>query len=161
MLAVFDQPDMMSSCAARGQTVHALQALTLVNSQFMRRQSYLVAKRMINESYPQMAQMSADKRKSIRVVKRLVGENDNQRWRSDQIQRLFLLTLGRPPPDSEQRATTKFLAEQTALIRSRIARKEAVAVPPECPPGTDVASYLALSDLCLATLNLNEFIYLR
>src|SRR6185437_8035750 len=46
MLAVFDQPDMMSSCAARGQTVHALQALTLVNGGFMREQSYRLAARV-------------------------------------------------------------------------------------------------------------------
>src|SRR5262249_34508645 len=35
MLAVFDQPDMMTSCGARGKSVHALQALTLLNSDFM------------------------------------------------------------------------------------------------------------------------------
>ena len=35
MLVAFDAPDMMSSCAARGESVHALQALTLMNSDFM------------------------------------------------------------------------------------------------------------------------------
>lgn len=134
MFALFDQPDMMSSCAARGQTVHALQALTLVNSEFMRKQSYLLANRLMREG------KGADR---------------------ERVQRLFILVLGRPPRGDELRATMKFLADQTALMQARMERKEAVPAPAELPPGSNAASFLALSDLCLATLNLNEFVFIR
>ncbi len=153
MLAIFDQPDMMSSCAARGQTVHALQALTLVNSEFMRKQSYLVARRILADTG---SRQSAGTR--ARVGSRSALEKTGDR---DRIERLFVLALGRPPHADELKSTERFLGQQTALIRSRIARKEPVAVPADLPSQGDLASYIALSDLCLATLNLNEFMYLR
>jgi hypothetical protein len=46
MLANFDQPDSMTSCAARSTSVHALQALNLMNSDFMAEQSDLFAQRL-------------------------------------------------------------------------------------------------------------------
>ena len=134
MFALFDQPDMMSSCAARGQTVHALQALTLVNSEFMRKQSCLLANRLTVE----------------------IKGSDRER-----VLRLFSLVLGRPPRPEELQATMKFLAGQTTLIRARIERKEPTPIPAELPSGSSAASFLALSDLCLAALNLNEFVYIR
>jgi len=39
MFANFDQPDAMTSCAARSISTHALQALTMINGDFMREQS--------------------------------------------------------------------------------------------------------------------------
>jgi hypothetical protein len=119
MLSVFDQPDLMTSCAARGKTVHALQALTLVNSEFMRAQSVALAKRILAESV----------------------KSDNAR-----IDRLFTLTLARPASSAEMNATKKFLAGQTALLRARKTRAH---------------EEQAWSDLCLATLNLNEFLYVK
>jgi len=133
MLAVFDQPDMMTSCAARGQTVHALQALTLVNGRFMRAQSYALARR-------------------------IASDLPDDRGRID---RLFTLTLGRPPSSAELKATQQFIVEQTAILRSRLSRKENIALPEDRPRNVDAAAFAALSDLCLSTLNLNEFIYVR
>jgi hypothetical protein len=46
MLANFDQPDEMSSCPQRPVSTHALQALTLMNSDFMQEQSATFAKRL-------------------------------------------------------------------------------------------------------------------
>ena len=46
MFANFDQPDAMTSCAARSVSVHALQALTMINSDFMRVQSRKFAERL-------------------------------------------------------------------------------------------------------------------
>ena len=134
MLALFDQPDLMSSCAARGQTVHALQALTLVNGDFMRKQSYVLAKRLFAER----------------------PASDSAR-----IDRLFALALGRPATDGERKATARFLSEQTALIRGRIAHKERLDDSLAVPDGIDRGLFLATADLCLATLNLNEFVYVR
>ena len=46
MFANFDQPDAMTSCAARSVSTHALQALTMINSDFMREQSRRFAQRV-------------------------------------------------------------------------------------------------------------------
>jgi hypothetical protein len=46
MLANFDQPDAMTSCPTRPTSTHALQALSLMNSDFMRQQSAVFAKRL-------------------------------------------------------------------------------------------------------------------
>ncbi|MFN0165933.1 MAG: DUF1549 and DUF1553 domain-containing protein [Bryobacteraceae bacterium] len=49
MLAAFDQPDAMSSCPARSNSTHALQALTLFNSEFAADQSRAFAARLKRE----------------------------------------------------------------------------------------------------------------
>ena len=49
MLANFDQPDTMSSCAMRSTSTHALQSLTLMNSDFMQEQSKLFVQRLEKE----------------------------------------------------------------------------------------------------------------
>lgn len=134
MLAVFDQPDMMSSCAARGQSVHALQSLTLTNSEFMRGQSAAFAARLVNDCQGDQARM---------------------------IDRLFLLTQGRPPHPDERRATESFLRDQTTILRERIARGEPVARLAETPVKLGAAEAAAWVDLCLAAFNLNDFAYLR
>ena len=46
MFANFDQPDAMTSCAARSVSTHALQALTMINSDFMKQQSKRFAERL-------------------------------------------------------------------------------------------------------------------
>jgi hypothetical protein len=49
MLANFDQPDAMTSCAMRSVSTHALQALNLMNSDFMQEQSAKFAERIVRE----------------------------------------------------------------------------------------------------------------
>jgi hypothetical protein len=49
MLTNFDQPDAISSCPIRPVSTHALQALTLLNSDFMHEQSQAMAARIANE----------------------------------------------------------------------------------------------------------------
>ena len=46
MLANFDQPDEMTSCPVRPASTHSLQALSLLNSDFMHEQSEAFAKRL-------------------------------------------------------------------------------------------------------------------
>jgi hypothetical protein len=46
LLAGFDQPDAMSSCPVRATSTHALQSLTLFNSEFMQQQSAAFANRL-------------------------------------------------------------------------------------------------------------------
>src|SRR5678816_4559147 len=101
----YDAPDLMSSCGARSVSVHALQALTLMNSEFMLQQSQSLATRVWRE-----------------------GLSERQR-----IGRLFELTLGRPPSAVESKATREFLRAQTILIARRQERGEKIAPPPEMP----------------------------
>jgi hypothetical protein len=49
MLANFDQPDTMTSCPVRPVSTHALQALNLMNSDFLQEQSSAFAKRVLGE----------------------------------------------------------------------------------------------------------------
>lgn len=49
MLANFDQPDAMTSCAMRSVSTHALQALNLLNSDLMQEQSAKFAERLAGE----------------------------------------------------------------------------------------------------------------
>ena len=76
------------------------------------------------------------------------------------MERLFELTLGRPPSASERTATERFLAEQTRLRR---AEPGGTGDPLGAEPlaGVEPAEAAAWTDLCLAALNLNEFVYLR
>ncbi|MCS7023830.1 MAG: DUF1553 domain-containing protein [Bryobacteraceae bacterium] len=46
LLANFDQPDAMSSCPVRAVSTHALQALSLMNSEFVRQQAAFFARRL-------------------------------------------------------------------------------------------------------------------
>jgi predicted DNA-binding protein (UPF0278 family) len=133
MLVAFDAPDWMSSCGARAVSIHSLQALTLMNSDFMSEQSRRLAERLFAEA-------NGDERRMIA--------------------RLYQLTLARGPNAAELRVTQTFLREQAAIIRGRLAKGEAVARLSNLPIKVDAARAAAWVDLCLATLNLNEFVYI-
>jgi hypothetical protein len=130
MLAVFDQPDMMSSCGARGESVHALQSLTLLNSDFMRAQSAAFASRLIADCAGNEARM---------------------------LDRLFLLTQARPPTAAERQSSERFLRDQKTIIKERLARAEPVTRLDGAK--LETASAAAWVDLCLAAFNLNQFVY--
>jgi cytochrome c553 len=134
LLVAFDTPDLMGVCGARQVSVHALQSLTLMNSEFMLRQGRALARRVFKEA-------GADERAMI--------------------SRLYELTFARKPRLDELRITQNFLKGQTAVIRDRIARGETVSKLEDLPKGVDEATAAAWVDLCLATMNLNEFVYLK
>src|SRR5215813_2200884 len=137
LLVAFDAPDLMGVCGARQVSVHALQSLTLMNSEFMLRQSRALAGRLFKEA-------GGDERAII--------------------SRLYELTLARKPRLDELRLTQNFLKGQAAVIRDRIARGETVSKLEDSPKGLksmDEATAAAWVDLCLATMNLNEFVYLN
>lgn len=89
LLAVFDMPDRMLSCGARGNSVSALQSLTLLNSPFMQEQSRGLAQ-------------------SLR------GAEPNEERR---VAALFLRTLSRPPTERERLATLRFLRDGRKALR--------------------------------------------
>jgi hypothetical protein len=133
LLVAYDAPDLMSSCGARSVSVHALQSLTLMNSEFMLQQSQALTARVLRE----------------RV-------NERQR-----IARLFELSLGRLPDATELQATREFLRQQTALLTGRLQRGEKLVQVAGLDPKIAQAEAAAWVDLCLATLNLNEFVYVN
>ncbi|MEP7274262.1 MAG: DUF1553 domain-containing protein, partial [Acidobacteriota bacterium] len=133
LLVAYDAPDLMSSCGARGVSVHALQALTLMNSEFMLQQSQALAARVLRE----------DLTERLRIV------------------RLFELALGRLPDTTELQATRAFLQAQTILIAGRQHRGEKIVQVLELARKVSRAEAAAWVDLCLATLNLNEFVYVN
>jgi Protein of unknown function (DUF1549)/Protein of unknown function (DUF1553)/Planctomycete cytochrome C len=134
LLVAFDAPDLMGVCGARQVSVHALQSLTLMNSEFMLRQSRELAGRLFKEA-------GGDERAMI--------------------SRLYEFTLAREPRLDELRLTQSFLKGQAAVIRDRIARGETVSKLEDLPKGVDEATAAAWVDLCLATMNLNEFVYVK
>ena len=83
LLMNFDQPDTMTSCPVRPTSTHALQALTLMNSEFMRQQSEAFAKRLETEC-------GAD--------------------RACQLRRAYKLTLARVPAANEIKMANEFFA---------------------------------------------------
>jgi hypothetical protein len=83
LLMNFDQPDAMTSCPVRPTSTHALQALSLMNSELMHKQSEAFAKRLETEC----------------------GTD-----RSCQLRRAYKLTLARPPKASEIKMANEFLA---------------------------------------------------
>ncbi len=111
LLVAYDAPDLMSSCGVRSVSVHALQSLTLMNSEFMWQQAQALSQRLAREAATE----------PLRIV------------------RLYELTLARKATPQEMRLTRAFLREQQRLGRTPVQ---------------------AWADLCLATMNLNEFIYL-
>jgi Protein of unknown function (DUF1553)/Protein of unknown function (DUF1549) len=132
LLVAFDSPDLMSSCGARSVSIHALQALTLMNSEFMFQQSLALAQRLLHESGGDELAM---------------------------IGRLYQLVLGRKPQLDEISLTRSFLRDQTETIRQR--RDESIVKLKELPRSISKSRAAAWVDLCLATLNLNEFVYLK
>ncbi len=83
LLMSFDQPDTMTSCPVRPTSTHALQALTLMNSEFMHQQSEAFAKRLETEC----------------------GVD-----RACQLRRAFKLTLARVPAANEIKMANEFFA---------------------------------------------------
>ena len=133
LLVAYDTPDLMSVCGARNTSVHSLQALTMMNSDFLQEQSRALAGRLFREA-------------------------PNERGR---ITKLYELTLGRVPRAEEYKATQVFLREHAAILQGRKARGETIAVIEDLPQNIDTLTAAAWVDLCLATLNLNEFVYVK
>ena len=104
LLANFDQPDTMTSCPARSTSTHALQSLSLFNSDFMQDQAKAFADRLLRD----------------------VGGN-----RDRQVRRAFELALARPPRPAERNLARQFLvkAPLSDFCLTLFNRSEFVYVP--------------------------------
>ena len=90
-LANFDQPDTMTSCSVRPTSTHALQSLSLLNSDFMQDQSRSLADRVLARC----------------------GDVDT----ACQTEQAYLLTLARPPTPDERRLASDFLTSRPESLR--------------------------------------------
>jgi hypothetical protein len=105
MLANFDQPDDMTSCPVRPASTHSLQALSLLNSDFMQEQSQAFARRLEGSC-------RADKNCAVRLA--------------------YSLALARAPRKNEVELARKFFRKDAQLADFCLAmlnRNEFVYVP--------------------------------
>lgn len=133
MMSAFDMPETHESCARRGQTITAPQALVLLNS----------------DQSLEWAQAFAG-----RVIER--AGNDPR----TQVQEVFTLAYSRPPDAWETDRLLTFFHQQEAVIGKRKENGDPIAQPTSS--NKSLSSSLesaALVDLCLAVLNSNEFVY--
>jgi hypothetical protein len=131
ILDLFDPPESVSSCPKRNTTTVAPQALQILNNKFVAGQSVIFAERLRNE----------------------VGKD----W-SSQVQRAFLLALGRSPEPPELQASLAFLKKQEGYHRAHNLKLLGSGVDPAEIHQPEKA---ALIDLCHSLFNSNEFIYLN
>ena len=106
LLTAFDQPDAITSCPVRPVSTHALQALSLMNSDFMQEQSQAFAARLVKEC-----------------------KKDN---RACEVKTAWKLALARTPSPAEQQLAKKFFAGGGSLADMCLAllnRNEFVYVP--------------------------------
>jgi hypothetical protein len=106
LLTAFDQPDAVTSCPVRPVSTHALQALSLFNSDFMKEQSQAFADRLHKEC-----------------------KKDN---RACEVNVAWKLALARTPSAAEQKLTKQFFAKGGNLVDMCLAllnRNEFVYVP--------------------------------
>jgi hypothetical protein len=104
-LTNFDQPDAMSSCAMRPVSTHALQALSLMNSDFAQQQAQALAARLERECG---------------------GDGDCR------VRRAYKLTLGRAPAAAESSMAREFFSGRGKLEDFTLAllnRNEFVYIP--------------------------------
>ncbi len=131
LLEAFDQPDTLGSCAVRGVSTFAPQALILMNGPLAQEHSRRMAARLM-----------------------ATGTTPDE-W----ITAAYRRALGRPPTADEMKTLAKFLDEQTKLIRANVAAGKPVGDTPGLADTADPVVARALGDLCLAVFNLNEFVY--
>ena len=106
LLTSYDQPDDITSCPVRPVSTHPLQALSLLNSDFMQEQSHAFADRLLQEC-----------------------KKDN---RACEVKSAWHLALGREPSPAEQKLAKKLFAQGGNLVDMCLAllnRNEFVYVP--------------------------------
>ena len=106
LLTAFDQPDAITSCPVRPVSTHALQALSLFNSEFMQEQSQAFAARLAKEC----------------------GKSGH----ACEVKTAWKLALARQPSPAEQKLAKKFLRGGGSLAEMCLAllnRNEFVYVP--------------------------------
>ena len=128
----FDAPDTQSACPRRETSTHALQALTLLNSDFAAGRAKVLARRVLHE---------AGRRPTI-------GFDAPIR-----------LALAREPKPNEIERARSFVKAQADRIRNQARDGLGGNRPAGALGAIEPAEAAAWVDLALALLNSNEFLY--
>ncbi len=129
LMDAFDAPDTQSACPRRATSTHALQALTLLNSDLAAGRARALAKRIQSEGGATV---------------------------DDRIRRAYEIVFARAPGPKEVERARSFLTSQTGKIRHE--RPQSSAVAGCSPTGTSIDEG-AWIDFSLALVNSNEFLY--
>jgi hypothetical protein len=133
LLESFDSPDAQFPCPRRETTTHALQALNLLNSEFVAGRARALAGRVLKE-----AGCGTDAR----------------------IRRAYMIVLCREPSAAEVERIRRFLAAQTKLLSEELRVGRPLWRPTGEGAGSiEPAEGAAWVDFALAMLNCNEFLY--
>jgi hypothetical protein len=132
MLEAFDSPDTQTACPQRAVSTHALQALTLINSDFAAARARGLAGRLFRDAGGQNGAM---------------------------IERAYRVVLARAPSLKEIAQAAAFLEDQSALLRQRARNGQPLAAISGLAAGADPALAAAWVDFALAMINRNEFVY--
>jgi mono/diheme cytochrome c family protein len=133
LLEVFDCPDSTVSSPSRSASTIAPQALALLNNAFVLQQSQGFARRVVEEAGSATA---------------------------DRADRAFQIALGRKASERELTWSLDFLRKQTRAYEENAqlsSRQDGSGVA----KSADEAAFRALTDLCHAMFNLNEFLYVE
>ncbi|QDT29159.1 hypothetical protein Enr10x_45080 [Gimesia panareensis] len=128
----FDRPDANNSCPRRGNSTTAPQALLMLNSE-----------------------------SSLKSAHELAGLIRDQAGADPGAQVVLLIrrTLGRNPAADELEELVTFLKSQRDMLRKEQRSADQLLLPLGKTKMQDPYAGAALTDLCLAVLNSNEFIY--
>ncbi len=133
ILDVFDKPDSNASCPRRNQSTIAPQALMLLNSELSLSTAREFAAYIFQHA-------DRDPRSRIKLC--------------------YLRALGRQPTDDEQELAMRFVQADARQLRESGVSSDRIVAAPIAVEGVDCYDFAALTDLCLAVFNLNEFIYI-
>ena len=131
----------MVSRAVRTVSIHAGQALALLNSAFLNEQSHALALRLLGE---------------VEFSEKNLGEPAEVTGIIDHVYRLV---VGRPPRVDELELARNFLEQQTRFLKQQDTGNEIPGRQADLPEGTDPYFAKALADYCLVMLNLDEFLF--
>jgi hypothetical protein len=144
-LDAFDPPDVMSSCPRRFETTVPTQALALLNSAVAQCQAREFARRLQAECGDDLEKIAP---------------------------RAWLFAFNRPITDAEQRRVLQFFQKREAALTQEESTTAGADTPDVRPPSTsgpEVATgeqpakpwlETALTELCLALFNANEFVFI-
>ncbi len=130
LLEAFDRPEANASCAVRGQSTTAPQALVLLNSDLAVEAARRLAGRVLVEP----------------------GDVD------DHVRSAFRIVVGRDPTGDEVAASKNFIDAQSKALRDGSVASPGLP-PIPVVPALDTAIAAAWVDACLGLLNSNEFLY--
>jgi hypothetical protein len=122
----------MLPCGARSESIHAGQALELMNSDHINQSAWSLARRLILEC-----------------------GNDKEKM----IARAYRLALARPPRAGERQLALTYLDRQTRLLQDQADSGNPPRIEIEVSAPTEPFFAAALADFCLVIFNLDEFLF--